>query len=320
MFRQRCFSNSLLRGVALFGEDSGSRASSFVFQWARRTSMKIVLPVGIFFFNPVGGGAMRAILISVAVLFMSGPMPAQQRRQPAPVPRTFVPDEPLPCTAFNTMAAGLDAVYRIEDISKAEYEQGMKKYGDGTRVEGVDYFMPEKGKYQRLILQLDKRSEFIRWYAAEGGRSQMATANTQCNIELGEREGTYAHIDAIRQLQDTLTVSQAEGLLAEAAMEGQDVVIKAFLQSEAERRKVVEGYNNLVENLNTYNKAVNDLIVTMNATMDPKGSKLAPMLSFNFVRLQPMACAGSTLTFTNSTTYLANLSKMANATTTIHCQ
>ncbi|HYL85272.1 MAG TPA: hypothetical protein VE263_13635 [Candidatus Angelobacter sp.] len=263
---------------------------------------------------------MRAMLIFVAVLFLSGALPAQQRRPPAPVPRTFVPDEPLPCAAFNRMAARLDAVYRVEDISKAEYEQGMKKYRDGTQVEGVDYFMPEKDKYQRTILQLDQRTEFIRWYAAEGGRSQMATANTQCNIELGEREGTYAHIDAIRQLEDTLTVTQAEGMLADAAMEGQDVVIKAYLQSEAERRKVVEGYNALVENLNTYNKAVNELVGTMNAAMDPKGSKLAPMLSFNFVRLQPMACTGSTLTFSNSTAYLANLSKLANATTTIHCE
>jgi hypothetical protein len=262
---------------------------------------------------------MRAMLISVAVLFLSGPMPAQQRR-PAPVPRTFVPNEPLPCTAFNSMAARLDAVYRIEDISKAEYDEGMKKYRDGTQVEGVDYFVPEKDKYQRMILQLDKRAEFIRWYAVEGGRSQMAAANTQCNIELGEREGTYAHLDAIRQLQDTLTVSQAEGLLADAAIEGQDVVIKAVLQSDAERREVVERYNKLADNVNTYNKAVNDLVVTMNAAMDPKGSKLAPMLSFNYVRLQPITCSGSALTFTNSTAYLANLAKMAYATTTIHCE
>jgi hypothetical protein len=264
---------------------------------------------------------MRAILISVAVLFLSGPMLAQQRKS-APVPRTFVPDEPLPCVAFNRMAARLDAVYRIDDISKAEYDEGMKKYSDSAQVEGVDYFMPEKDKYQRMILQLDKRAEFIRWYAVEGGRSQMATANTQCNIELGEREGTYAHIDAIRQLQDTLTVSQAEGLLADAAMEGQDVVIKAFLQSDAERRDVVDRYNKLVDNVNTYNKAVNDLVATMNAAMDPKGSKLAPRLSFNYVRLQPIACTGNALTFTNSTTYLANLSlsKLATAPTTIHCQ
>jgi len=218
------------------------------------------------------------------------------------------------------MAGRLDAVYRIEDISRAEYDEGMKKYTDGTQVEGVDYFIPEKGKYQRMILQLDKRAEFIRWYAVDGGRTQMATANAQCNIELGEREGTYAQLDAIRQLQDTRTVTEAEGLLADVAMEGQDVVIKAFLQSEAERRKVVEGYNQLVENLNTYNKAVNDLVGTMNAAMDPKGSKLAPTLSFNFVRLQPIACTGSTLPFTNSTAYLANVSQMANATTTIHCQ
>ena len=263
---------------------------------------------------------MRAILISVAILFMSGPMLAQQRRQPAPVPRTFVPNEPLPCVAFNGMAARFDAVYKIEDISKTEYDEGMKKYMDGTQVEGVDYFMREKDKYKRISLQLDKRADFIRWYAVEGGRSQMATANTQCNIELGEREGTYAQIDRIRQLQDTLTVSQAEGLLADVAIEGQNVVLKAFLQSEAERRKVVDRHNQLVDNVNTYNKAVNDLVATMNAAMDPKGSKLAPMLSFNFVRLQPITCTGSTFAFTDSTAYLANLYKMAIATTTIHCE
>jgi hypothetical protein len=264
---------------------------------------------------------MRPILISVMILFMSSPMLAQQRRQPAPVPRTFVPNEPLPCAAFNRMAARLDAVYRIDDISKTEYDEGMKKYRDGTQVEGVDYFVAEKDKYQRMILQLDKRADFIRWYAVEGGRSQMATANTQCNTELGEREGTYAHIDAIRQLQDTLTVSQAEGLLADVAIEGQDVVLKAFLQSEAERRKIVDRHNKLVENVNTYNKAVNDLVATMNAAMDePKGAKLAPMLNFNYVRLQPITCTGSTFAYTDSSAYLANLSKMAFATTTIHCE
>src|SRR2546426_8596345 len=81
---------------------------------------------------------MRAILISVAILLMSGPMLAQQRKQAIPVKRTFVPDEPLVCTAFNGMAARLDAVYRAEEISKTEYDEGMKKYKDGTQEEGVD--------------------------------------------------------------------------------------------------------------------------------------------------------------------------------------
>jgi len=263
---------------------------------------------------------MRAILICLAVLFLSEPMLAQQRRQPAPVPRTFVAKEPLPCVAFNSMAARLDAVYRIEDISQSEYDEGLKKYIAGTQADGVDYFASEKNKYQRMIVQLDKRAEFIRWYAAEGGRSQMATANAECNIELSEREPEYRHLDAIRQLQDTWTLAQAEGLLADVAMEGQDVVIKAFKQSEAERRKAVEHLNQLVDNVNTYNKAVNDLVVTMNGAMDPKGSKLAPMLNFNFVRLQPLTCTGDTLAFSNSTAYLANLSTTANATTTIHCE
>ena len=98
---------------------------------------------------------MRAIPISVAILFMSGPMLAQQRRQPTPVPRTIVLDEPQPCAAFNRMAARLDAVYKTEEISKTEYDEGMKKYKDGTQVEGVDYFIGGKDKYQRILLQPD---------------------------------------------------------------------------------------------------------------------------------------------------------------------
>jgi hypothetical protein len=263
---------------------------------------------------------MRAVLLSVAVLFLCGPISAQQRQSP-PVPRTFVPNEPLPCVAFNGMAARLDAVYYIEEISKSDYDQGMKRYRDGTQIDGVDYFKSDKDKYQRMTLQLDKRAEFIRWYAVEGGRAQLAAANTQCNTELGEREGTYAQVDAIRQLQDTLTVAQAEGLLADAALEGQNVVIKALLQSETEQRKLVDRYNKLIDNVNTYNKAVNDLVVTVNDAMDePKGSKIAPRLSFNFVRLPSIACTEGAVAFTNATTYMANLRLMANASSTMHCE
>jgi len=252
---------------------------------------------------------------------MSGPMLAQLRRQPTIVQRTFVPDEPLTCIAFNRMAARLDAVYKTEEISKTEYDEGMKKYREGTQVEGVDYFIGGKDKYQRIILQLDKRAAFIRWYAVEGGRRQMTTADTQCSIELEEKEERYSGIYTLRRLQDAMTVSQAEGLLADVALEGQNVVIKALLESEATRGKVVDRYNKLVENVNSYNKAVNDLVVTVNTAMnEPKGSKLAPTLSFNFVRLQPITCAGGAFPFSNSTFYLANVYKMADPPPAIHCE
>jgi hypothetical protein len=254
-------------------------------------------------------------------------MLAQQRKQATTVPRTFVPNEPQPCIDFNRMAARLDAVYRIDEISKTEYDEGIKKYRDGTQVDGVDYSIGGKDKYQRISLQRDKLAEFIRWYAVEGGRGQMGVANTHCTTELGERvgvgerEGTYERIYALRQLQDAMTVSQAEGLLADVALEGQNVMIKSILESESARGKVVDRYNKLVENVNTYNKAVNDLVVTVNTAMsEPKGSKLAPTLSFNFVRLQPITCTGSASAFTNSTAYMANLHAMANATATMHCE
>ncbi len=111
---------------------------------------------------------MRAILFSLAILLLSGPLPAQQRKQAIPVQRTFVPDEPLVCTAFNGMAARLDAIYKTEEISKSEYDEGVKKYRDGAQEDGVDYFIVEKDKYQRVSQQRDKLAEFIRWYAVEG--------------------------------------------------------------------------------------------------------------------------------------------------------
>src|SRR5712691_12053794 len=264
---------------------------------------------------------MRAILIAVAISLMSGPMLAQQRKQAIPVQRTFVPDEPLPCVAFNKMAARLDAVYKTEEISRTDYDEGMKKYRDGTQEEGVDYFIAEKDKYQRISLQRDKLGEFIRWYAVEGGRGQMDAANSQCSTELGEREERYAGIYNLREFQDAMTVAQAEGLLADAALEGQDVVIKALLESEAARRKDVNRYNKLVESVNTYNKAVNDLVVTVNTAMnEPKGSKLAPTLNFNFVRLQPITCTGSSFAFTNSLAYMANVRAMAGSSPTMRCE
>jgi len=109
--------------------------------------------------------------------------------------------------------------------------------------------------------------------------------------------------------------------LADVALEGQNVVIKALLESESARSKIVDRYNKLVENVNTYNKAVNDLVVTVNTAMnEPKGSKLAPTLSFNFVRLQPITCTGSTFAVTNWTSYMTNMRTMANAIPTMHCE
>ena len=264
---------------------------------------------------------MRAILISVAILLMAGPMSAQQRRLPTPVQRTFVPEEPLPCVAFNRMATRLDAVYRIEDISKSDYDEGMKKYKDGTPEEGVDYFAAGKDRYQRISIQPDKLAEFIRWYVVDGGRGQLSAADAQCSTELEEKEERFWGIYTLRRLQDAMTVSQAEGLLADVAMQGQNVVIRALLESESARGKVVERYNKLVESVNNYNKAVNELVGAVNtAVNEPKGSKLAPELHFNFVRLPPITCTESPFAFTNSTAFMANLRAMSEATLAMQCE
>src|SRR5260370_10591910 len=167
---------------------------------------------------------------------MSGQMLAQQRKPAIPVQRTFVPDEPLVCTAFNGMAARLDAVYKTEEISKSDYDEAMKKYRDRTHEESADYFFVGKDKYQRISHQHAKLAEFIRWYAVEGGRGQLDTANTECRIELEERAEKYSGIYTLRRLQDAMTVAQAEGLLADVALNGQNVVVKGPLVREAATR------------------------------------------------------------------------------------
>src|SRR2546428_9585350 len=106
---------------------------------------------------------MRAILIAVAISLMSGPMLAQQRKQAVPVQRTFVPDEPLPCVAFNKMATRLDAVYKTEEISRTGYDEGMKKYKNGTQEEGVDYFIGGGGKNNKNYFLWGTSAQVICW-------------------------------------------------------------------------------------------------------------------------------------------------------------
>src|SRR5258708_8152490 len=142
---------------------------------------------------------------------MSGSMPAQQRKQAIPVQRTLAPDEPLVCTAFDAMAARLDAVYKTEEISRSEYDEGVKKYRDSAQEEGVDYFIVEKDKYQRISQQRDKLADFIRWYVVQGGRGELETANTECSIELAGKQEKNSGIYTLRRLQDAWTVVAAAG-------------------------------------------------------------------------------------------------------------
>src|SRR2546427_1531064 len=148
---------------------------------------------------------MRAILTSVAILFMSGAILAQERRLPTIVQRTFVPDEPVPCIAFNRMAARLDAVYKTEEISKSDYDEGLKNYKDGRQVEDVDYFMSGKDKYQRIFLRRDKRAEVICLYLVEGGRGEKSTGHFPWSIELGEEKERYFGVFTLRPVQGAMS-------------------------------------------------------------------------------------------------------------------
>src|SRR5260370_12631878 len=107
----------------------------------------------------------------------------------------------------------------------------MKKCKDGSQVEGVDYFIGGKNKYQKIILQRDKLTEFIRWYVVEGGRGQMSTADTQCSTELSEKEERYSGIYTLRRLQDALTFAHAAGCLEGVGFGGQNLGIKTFFEN-----------------------------------------------------------------------------------------
>ncbi len=86
------------------------------------------------------------------------------------------------------------------------------------------------------FLQRDKLAEFICWHAVREdaevcGQGQPPIGTTELG-ESGSRKkgGAYERIYALRQLQDAMTVSQAEGLLADVALEGQNVMIRAILK------------------------------------------------------------------------------------------
>src|SRR5258708_20210345 len=128
------------------------------------------------------------------------------------------------------MAARLDAIYKTEEISKSEYDEGIKKYRDGAQDDGVDYFIVEKDKYQRISQQRDKLADFIRWYVVQGGRGQLETANTECSIELAEKQEKYSGIYTLRRLQDAITVAHAEGLFADFAFPTHDAWHKTISQ------------------------------------------------------------------------------------------
>src|SRR5260370_3331108 len=127
----------------------------------------------------------------------------------------------------------------------------MKKVRDRGEGEGVDYFIVEKDKYQRISQQRDKLADFIRWYVVQGGRGQLETANTECSIELAEKQEKYSGIYTLRRLQDAMTVAQAEGLLADVALAGQAAVTQALLESEAVGSKALNHHNKLAKGDNT---------------------------------------------------------------------
>jgi len=113
-------------------------------------------------------------------------------------------------------------VYKTEEINKSEYDEGMKKYRDGNTGRGawIIFFV---GKRQIPKGFLNSRTSSLSSFAGtpvEGGRGQLDTANTECNIELEERaEKIFGNLHSPPVYKDAMTVAQAEGLLADVALE-----------------------------------------------------------------------------------------------------
>jgi hypothetical protein len=125
----------------------------------------------------------------------------------------------------------------------------------------------------------------------------------------------------LKELNILTTMNQA----AVIARESDDDLLRSLFQYSSaqseETFKLRDRYNKLVENVNAYNDAVNNLVATVNRIMNQqRTARPAPTFNFNFVRPQPITCTGNTLAFSNSTAYFNNLDTVTNATTTIHCQ
>lgn len=282
---------------------------------------------------------MRTILVPMAILFVCGPILAQQTKQVSSNSITAdIADaygEPKRCAEFDEIAARINAVSTLEEISEAEFrsadEQPDKIVSNPHKVfdiGDVEYFITEmngKRTFNKSTTHKDKKVGFLRWYN-KGGDMRLMEVATSCFLgyssqvlDSPDREERLAI--QMKQLDVLNIVSQA----AFIARESDDDLLKSSLQySSAQSQEIFklrDRYNRLVEDVNAYNDAVNNLVALVNDMINrQKTSAKVQKFNLNFVRPQPITCTGTTFAISNSTAYLNSLDTVTNATSTIQCQ
>lgn len=275
-------------------------------------------------------------LASTVILFSSSPMFSQQQKQPtgAPTaqdsqrqnhtPDSFVPDKPKSCAEFDQMAARVNAVTTMEEITREEFNTAPTQPGAVTMNPGnvydvgnVEYVATEENGKQMFIKSThhkDKETEFLKWYGANN-RVKMMTTGMSC---LTASHGTDMAVNITKVI---VAISQADTISEDGFRDTMGALINYSNAQTEEIFRLKDRYNKLVENVNAYNDAVNNLISTVDGILKTqRTSRSIPAFNFNFVRPQPITCTGNTFAYSNSTAYLGNVDTITNASTTIRCQ
>ena len=283
-------------------------------------------------------------VVSTAILFACSPMVAQQKRPSPPArdsqpqnhtPDSFVPDKPKSCVEFDQMAARVDAVTSIEEITADDFAAAaaqpkaiIRNPGKVFDVENVEYIAQPDGErttYTKFTTHKDKESEFLKWYNHEG-QGEMSYTALKCSSQyigqvLNSTDKGTQRLLLFQQQQMWMTLSQATSIARAADDEMFREALEWGSAGFQETMRLKDRYNKLVENVNAYNDAVNNLVATVNSILNErKTSRPAPTFNFNFVRPQPITCTGNTFAFSNSTAYFNNLDTVTNATTRIRCE
>jgi len=250
-------------------------------------------------------------------------------------PDASLPDKPKACVEFDGMASRIEAVETIEEITADEFAAAaaqpkviIRDPGRVFDLGNLEYIAQETGgktTYRKFTTHKDKESEFMKWYN-HGGQGEMTYAAVSCSFQyinqiLDSRDKRVQHDLLFQQTLMWMSFSQATSI----ARVADDEMFRSALEWGSagfqETMRLKDRYNKLVENVNAYNDAVNNLISTVDGILKTqRSSRPVPAINFNFVRPQPITCTGNTLAFSNSTAYFNNLDTVTNATTTIQCQ
>lgn len=270
---------------------------------------------------------------SIVILFACSPAVAQQKK-PSPsardsqpqnhTPDSFVPDKPKSCVEFDQMAARVNAVTTLEEITTEEFATAAAQPdvitmnpGKVFDVGNIEYVATEEnGKpvFNKSTTHKDKEAEVLKWYGANN-RVKMMTTGMSC---LTASHGTDMAVNITKVIG---AISQAHTISEGGLRDMMGAVMNYSTAQTQEIFRLTERYNNLVKEVNAYNDSVNNLLSIAGDIMkSQRASRPAPAFHLDFVRPQPITCTGNTFAYSNSTAYLGNVDTITNASTTIRCQ